>query len=289
MATRRSSAKSATTARDDGETRTPQPSPASEPDPAAGAAAFAPGAATLAARTPAIRIGTSGFSYAEWRGAFYPPKLPAKDFLRWYAQAFPTTEINNTFYRIPRASVTAGWRTEVPESFRFTLKLSQRITHIKRLKDADTEMSWFAGAALELGATLGPVLVQLPPNFKKDAARLDDFLAKHASRLQLAIEFRHASWIDDEIESLLRARGAAFAVVEAEGGDSDVMPRPRLVTGPFVYMRLRKGDYTPDELRDWAQWMLAQSAPVFCYVKHDDAAPQVARALVAAFAGLDPG
>jgi uncharacterized protein YecE (DUF72 family) len=253
--------------------------PAAEPvpQPPADSAALA-----LAARTPPIRIGTSGFSYTEWRGSFYPEKLPAKEFLRWYAQCFPTTEINNTFYRIPRASLTAQWRADVPDEFRFTLKLSQRITHIKRLKEADTEMSWFTSGALELGPTLGPVLVQLPPNFKKDAPRLEAFLAKHAPRLQLAVEFRHASWVDDEVEALLRAHRVAFAVVEAEPDESE-MPRPRLATGTFVYVRLRKGEYTPAELEDWAAWMRAQSVPVYCYVKHDDAAPLLAQSVVAAF------
>jgi len=251
--------------------RNPEPEPAVAPPADTGAHA-------LVSRTPPVRVGTSGFSYTEWRGAFYPEKLPAKDFLRWYSQCFPTTEINNTFYRIPRATLTAHWRAEVADDFRFTLKLSQRVTHIKRLKDVDAEMSWFTAAALELGPTLGPVLVQLPPNFKKDAPRLDDFLAKHAPRLQLAVEFRHASWLDDEIEALLRARGAAFAVVESEPDDAP--SRPRLVTGAFAYVRLRKDAYAPGELRDWATWMLEQSVPVYCYVKHDVVAPVVARALV---------
>jgi uncharacterized protein YecE (DUF72 family) len=245
------------------------------------------GAWALARRTPAIRIGTSGFSYAEWRGAFYPGELPAKSFLRWYAGCFPTTEINNTFYRIPRPQLTAQWRAEVDDAFRFTLKLSQRITHIKRLEDADAEMSWFTAAALELGPALGPVLVQLPPNFKKDASRLDEFLAKHAARLPLAVEFRHPSWIDAEIEALLRAHATAFAIVETADEDAGdgaaAMPRPLWVSGPFAYIRLRRGTYDAAALRAWADFMAAQPVPVYCYVKHDEAAPQVARALVEAF------
>jgi uncharacterized protein YecE (DUF72 family) len=241
-------------------------------------------ALALAAREPSIRIGTSGFSYAEWRGVFYPEKLAAKGFLHWYAQRFPTTEVNNTFYRIPRRQMTAQWRAEVADDFRFTLKLSQRVTHIKRLKDVDAEMSWFLAAALELGPTLGPVLMQLPPNFRKDAARLEEFLAKHAPRLQLAIEFRHASWLDDEIEQLLRQHRVAIAVVETE--PEDRTPQTRLVTGPFAYLRLRKRDYAPGALRDWAAWIHAQDVPAYVYVKHDIAAPVVARALVAAFGDL---
>ena len=242
---------------------------------------IAPAARALAAGTPPIFIGTSGFSYAEWRGFFYPEKLASKGFLPFYAACFPTTEINNTFYRIPRLALTEQWAAAVPADFRFTLKLSQRITHIKRLKEVDQEMSWFASAALGLGNKLGPLLVQLPPNFKKDFERLDTFLGKHAPRSSLVFEFRHASWFDDEVYALLRAHGAALAVVEMEAGDT--LPRPRLVTGPFVYMRLRKGTYTPEELAGWAAWMQSQSVPVYCYLKHDDQAPVLAAALVQAF------
>lgn len=244
-------------------------------------ARIGPAARALARGTPPIFIGTSGYSYPEWRGFFYPDKMASRGFLPFYAACFPTAEINNTFYRIPRLAMTEQWAAAVPDDFRFTLKLSQRVTHIKRLKDVDQEMSWFAAAALGLGDKLGPVLVQLPPNFKKDLERLETFLAKHAPRSKLAFEFRHASWFDDEVYALLRAHGAAFAVVEME--DSDPLPRPRLVTGPFVYMRLRKGDYAPGELAGWAAWMRSQTVPVYCYMKHDEYAPVIAAALVAAF------
>lgn len=234
----------------------------------------------LAARVPALWVGTSGFSYPEWRGAFYPEKMPAKQFLGFYAQHFPTTEINNTFYRFPRAATTEPWAQETPDGFRFALKLPQRITHSKRLKDVDTEMSWFASGVLPLGAKLGAVLVQLPPHFKKDAERLDSFLATHASRFPLALEFRHDSWFDAEVEHVLRTRGAAFAV--AQDDDTDAAERPRWVTGPFVYMRLRRDGYTPAELREWAAWMCSQPVPVYCYLKHDERAPELAAALVQA-------
>ncbi len=257
-------------------------SPAAAPAPARiDLERLAPAARALAAGTPPLYIGTSGFSYTEWRGFFYPDKLASKGFLPFYAACFPTTEINNTFYRIPRLAMTEQWAAAVPDDFRFTLKLSQRVTHIKRLKDVDQEMSWFAAAALGLGSKLGPVLVQLPPNFKKDVERLAAFLAKHAPRVNLAFEFRHASWFDDEVYTLLRSHNAGFAVVEMEEGDT--LPRPRLVTGPFVYMRLRKGLYAPGELADWAAWMRSQSVPVYCYLKHDNQAPVLAAALVQAF------
>ena len=234
----------------------------------------------LAAQTPALWIGTSGFSYPEWRGAFYPEKLPPKQFLGFYAQHFPTTEINNTFYRFPRAATTEPWARETPDGFRFTVKLPQRITHSKRLQDVDTEMSWFASGVLPLGDKLGPVLVQLPPNFKKDTERLDAFLAKHAARFRLVLEFRHQSWFEADVERILRDRGAAFALAENDAGEA--LQIPRWVTGPFVYMRLRKDGYSPAELAEWSVWMRAQPVPVYCYVKHDERAPELAAALVQA-------
>jgi uncharacterized protein YecE (DUF72 family) len=228
---------------------------------------------------PRVLVGTSGFAYKEWKGIFYPTDLPTKKYLAFYAEHFPTTEINNTFYRMPTLKLTESWYAEAPEGFLFTLKLSQRITHFKRLKNVDEEMEFFLASAVGLKEKLGPILVQLPPNFKKDLEALDGFLSKFASRARLAFEFRHDSWFDDELFGLLRRYSTAFGVVEKEedgkGGDS-----PREVTGSFVYMRLRKGAYTPEEMQDWAGWIRSQSVPVFCYLKHDDLAPVLARDFV---------
>lgn len=233
--------------------------------------------------TRRLRIGTSGFAYTEWRGLFYPEKLPSKQFLSYYAQHFDTTEINNTFYRIPRPQVTEGWYAEVPAGFSFTLKMSQRVTHMKRLKDVDEEMTWFLTGALGLQEKLGPILVQLPPNFKADLERLEAFLTKHASRSRLVFEFRHDSWFEDDVYETLRRHRTAFAVVEMEG--EETTPRPREVTGDFVYMRLRKGEYSPAELREWANWMRSQTVDVYCYLKHDEKAPVLARQLLQALDG----
>lgn len=227
-----------------------------------------------------LRVGTSGFAYAEWKGTFYPEKLPAKKFLSYYAQHFDTTEINSTFYRFPRPQATAAWYGEVPAGFDFTLKMSQRVTHAKRLRDVDREMTWFWDGALGLQEKLGPVLVQLPPNFEMDLERLESFLAKHASRGRLAFEFRHASWFADAVYELLRRYRAAFAVVEMEADETT--PRPREVTGDFVYMRLRKEEYSEAELCDWTAWMRAQSVDVYCYLKHDEKAPLLAQRLLQA-------
>jgi uncharacterized protein YecE (DUF72 family) len=225
-------------------------------------------------------IGTSGFAYKEWKGLFYPNELPQKQYLSYYARHFRTTEINNTFYRMPTASLTQSWYAEAPTGFSFTLKVSQRITHFKRLKNIDSEMEFFLSSASHLKEKLGPLLVQLPPNFKQDLAVLEEFLKKFSGQARLAFEFRHDSWFGDDLFELLRRYDSAFGIVEKEEGEAGVTPRE--VTAPFVYMRLRKGDYEPGELRDWALWILSQKIPVYCYLKHDDRAPVLATQLIEA-------
>ena len=227
-----------------------------------------------------ILVGTSGFAYKEWKGSFYPEKLPAKKYLSYYAEHFHTTEINNTFYRMPTAKLCEGWYAEVPEDFSFTLKVSQRITHFKRLKNVDGDMDFFLDSAAALKEKLGPILVQLPPNFKKDLEVLQSFLEKFAKQAKLAFEFRHQSWFDDELFALLRKHKTSFAVVEKEEGEAGVTPRE--VTGSFVYMRLRKGEYSDEEMFDWAHWIRAQTVPVYCYMKHDERAPVLAKRLLEA-------
>lgn len=229
-----------------------------------------------------IMVGTSGFAYKEWKGSFYPEKLPARKYLSYYAEHFHTTEINNTFYRMPTSKLCEGWYAEVPEDFSFTLKLSQRITHFKRLKNVDDDMGFFLDSAANLKEKLGPILVQLPPNFKKDLEVLDAFLAAFAKQGRLAFEFRHASWFDDDLFELLRKYNTAFGVVEKEEGESGVVPRA--VTGEFVYMRLRKGEYSDDEMLEWARWIRSQTVPVYCYLKHDERAPLLAKRLMNALA-----
>jgi uncharacterized protein YecE (DUF72 family) len=227
-----------------------------------------------------ILVGTSGFAYKEWKGIFYPNDLPAKKYLSYYAQEFRTTEINNTFYRMPTAKLCEGWYAEVPDHFSFTLKLSQRITHFKRLKNVDDEMNFFLESAAGLKEKLGPILVQLPPNYKKDTGVLDAFLATFATKGNLAFEFRHESWFSEDVYDLLRKHKTTLGIVEKEEGEGPDTPRE--VTGSFVYMRLRKGDYSKDEMLDWARWIRSQSLPGYCYLKHDDRAPVLARELVGA-------
>ncbi len=222
-----------------------------------------------------VLVGTSGFSYPEWKGTFYPEDLPAKKFLSYYSGHFRTTEINNTFYRIPVPKTTEAWYGEVGADFCFTLKLSQKITHFKKLKDVSEEMERFLEAAEALKEKMGTVLVQLPRYFKKDADVLHDFLRHYSGRAKLAFEFRHESWYNDEVYGLLKQFQSALAVVEAEEQDA-----VREITAGFVYMRLRKGDYKAQELKAWAKWIDSLDTDVFCYLKHDQKAPLLAHQLL---------
>ena len=222
-----------------------------------------------------IYVGTSGFSYREWKGILYPEDLPSKDFLSFYSQHFATTEINNTFYRSPSEKTAIRWAQQVPDSFRFTLKLNQRITHKKRLGNVDEEMAWFLKGVAVMREKLGTLLVQLPPYFKEDLGRLEDFLEKYARNWALAFEFRHPSWFSDNTLQLLRKHGAALVLSE-----TDKAPAVRSVTAPFLYIRLRKTAYSQEELRDWAGWICSQERDGFVYLKHDTQAPRLAKELV---------
>jgi len=222
-----------------------------------------------------VLAGTSGFSYAAWKGAFYPPGLPATRFLGHYASRLPAVEINATFYRMPAPHTLAGWRAEVPEGFRFALKAPQRITHQRRLREAEEAVSIFYRAAAELGPALGPVLFQLPPNFKKDLPRLQDFLALLPQGGQAAFEFRHASWLADDVHDALRARGVALCLAQDEEREP-----PLVATAGFGYLRLRRAEYGEAELAAWARRILEQPwAEAFVFFKHEDEARGPAFAL----------
>jgi uncharacterized protein YecE (DUF72 family) len=212
--------------------------------------------------------GTSGYSYKEWLGSFYPEKLPAKEMLRYYAGHFPTVEINNTFYRMPAESMLAGWTKEVPAGFRFTLKAPQRITHQKRLREAGQEVAEFLRRAAALGEQLGVVLFQLPPFLRKDLPRLRDFLALLPPDLRAAFEFRHVSWQDDEVYACLRERGAALCVADTDEGDT-----PFVCTSDSGYLRLRRTHYDDKDLAAWVGRIKAQPlARAYIYFKHEDEA-----------------
>ncbi len=214
-----------------------------------------------------VYVGTSGWSYKEWKGSFYPEKLPAKDMLRFYGERFDTVEVNNTFYRMPKEDVIAGWTNDVPAHFKLVLKASQRITHIKRLKDVADSVDYFLKAAAALGEKRGPFLVQLPPNMKKDVQRLQDFLALMPART-VALECRHTSWFDDEVYAALRERQAAWCIADTgEEGDP-----PFVSTADWSYLRLRKVEYSDAEVDAWADKVKAQPwQEAYVFFKHEDA------------------
>jgi uncharacterized protein YecE (DUF72 family) len=213
--------------------------------------------------------GTTGFSYKEWVGPFYPEKTPASAWLRFYGEQFPTVEINNTFYRMPGQPLLERWAQEVPEAFVFTLKASRFITHIKRLKDVQTSVAEFIRRASFLGGKLGMLLFQLPPTLRKDLPRLREFLDAVPSGYRFAVEFRHASWQEDEVYEALRARGAALCVTETDEEGST----PFVCTAEDAYLRLRRTRYSEDDLRAWADHLAAQPLTrAWVYFKHEDEA-----------------
>ena len=215
-----------------------------------------------------ILAGTSGYSYKEWVGHFYPEKLPANAMLRYYGERFPTVEINNTFYRMPAEAMLARWSSEVPDDFAFTLKAPRRITHEMRLRDAQSAVAAFAGRAAALGSKLGVLLFQLPPFLRKDLARLRDFLAMVPPGPRVAFEFRHDSWQDDDVYEALREHGAMLCVTDTEEGDT-----PFVVTAECGYVRLRRTHYDERDLGAWVERIAAQ--PLECtyiYFMHEDEA-----------------
>lgn len=212
-------------------------------------------------------VGTSGYTYAEWKGSFYPADLPASRMLAYYAERFATVEINATFYRMPTPKLLDGWACAAPEVFRFALKAPQRITHFARLRDVDEPVRLLCDAVRTLGAKLGPVLFQLPPSFKKDGARLADLLALLPADLAVAMEFRHESWFAADVYERLRGRNVALCVADTDRGST-----PLVVTADFGYLRLREGGYTERDLARWAETIRGTTAwrEAFVYFKHEE-------------------
>jgi uncharacterized protein YecE (DUF72 family) len=214
-----------------------------------------------------LYVGTSGYSYKEWKGTFYPKDLSEKQMLRYYGEHFRTVEINNTFYRMPKASVLQAWAAEVPTDFKFVLKASQRITHMQRLKDTGDSVSYLIEVAGTLKDRLGSLLFQLPPNMKKDVPRLREFLALLPSHHRAAFEFRHQTWFDEEVFDLLRQHQAALCIAEAED-DLDI---PFVATADWGYLRLRRPDYDDAQLKTWAKRVQKQDwRDAFVFFKHED-------------------
>jgi len=214
-----------------------------------------------------LHVGTSGYSYKEWKGNFYPEDLPAKEMLSYYAKRLPAVEINNTFYRLPQPSMIENWKEQVPARFRFSIKATQRITHIKRLNNAADETKYLLETAGLLEDRLGVVLFQLPPNMKKDIGRLQTFLDSLPTEMRFAFEFRHESWFDDDLFSLLRAKECALVV-----SDTDAKPLSEIIsTATWGYLRLRRTSYDEKDLVEWMKRVKNQKwKDAFVFFKHED-------------------
>jgi len=214
-----------------------------------------------------LHVGTSGYSYKEWKGSFYPEKIPAKEMLNYYSQRLSTVEINATFYRMPQQSMLENWKQQVPGSFRFSLKASQRITHFKRLKETDEETKYFLETAAVLGDQLGVVLFQMPPNMKKDLPRLETFLTHLPPETPAAFEFRHPTWFEDDVLELLKSQNRPLVV-----SDTDDLPASHIdKTADWGYLRLRRVNYSEENLIDWAARIREQNwKETFVFFKHED-------------------
>jgi uncharacterized protein YecE (DUF72 family) len=225
-----------------------------------------------------IHIGTSGFAYPEWRGTFYPDGFPASKMFAYYADRFRTVEINATFYRMPTVKLAQSWRGQAPASFVYSLKAPRRITHDARLRNCKEAVEMFCGVARELGPHRGPLLFQLPPNFRCDVDRLAEFLGWIPPDVTTAFEFRHESWLIDSVRALLGAHGAALCV--ADFGDRTT---PVVATARHAYFRLRDEGYASADLERWAGTITARRSDwddVFVYFKHEEEGkgPEFARA-----------
>src|SRR5437764_10151238 len=214
--------------------------------------------------------GTSGFAYPGWKPGFYPPKLPAKQFLRHYAQRLNGVEINYTFRRLPSAATLQGWVEATPPGFVFAVKANQRITHIRRRKNAGeaTELFLKMIDPLRTSRRLGPILFQLPPAVKCDVPLLRDYLALLPKDQRCAFEFRHESWLAEEVYDALRGHNVALCVAESER-----LEVPEVITADFVYYRLRKPDYRTEDVEAFAarsKELLATGRDLYLMFKHEE-------------------
>jgi uncharacterized protein YecE (DUF72 family) len=216
-----------------------------------------------------LLVGTSGYSYKEWKGTFYPEKLPAAKMLSFYAEHFGTVEINNTFYRMPDAKTLEKWAADVPDGFRFVLKGPQRITHQKKLVGIEDDVRVLLEAASGLGDKLGPLLFQLPPWFRKDVEKLEALLALFPGGVRVAMEFRHDSWESADVHAVLRAHDAALCAAETdESGDPERLLVP---TASWGYLRLRRTEYSDEQLAAWRRRIEGAGwSDAWLFFKHED-------------------
>jgi len=220
-------------------------------------------------------VGTSGYSYKEWKGSFYPKKLPDKKMLGHYAEQFSTVEINSTFRRFPSDTTVETWAQQVPDSFRFVLKARQTITHFRRLQNAEEQIDDFINVAANLKKKQGPLLFQLPPNFKKDLSRLQAFFNYVDGRAAIVMQLQHESWFDNDVYDCLHAHSAALCCVDDEG------PAFEKVVGTtnWGFVRLREERYTDAKLKKWIKKLKEQDWDhAYVFFKHEDvgAGPKLA-------------
>ena len=229
--------------------------------------------------TAKVLAGASGYSFKEWKGVFYPEDIKAEDMLAYYCSQLPTVEINNTFYRMPKTSVLEQWAATAPKDFQFSIKASQRITHMSRLRaETATEPTGYLYKNLAaLGPKRGPVLFQLPPNMKKDLARLTEFLGLLPTGHNATFEFRHDSWFEDDVYAALTDAGVALCLSERE----DSAPPPLVETAPWGYVRLRLETYSDADLKQWVRKLEATSwREIYVYFMHEPTAPAYAKTLM---------
>jgi uncharacterized protein YecE (DUF72 family) len=224
-------------------------------------------------------IGTSGYNYPEWRGSFYPEKLPASKMLAYYAERFNTVEVNYTFYRIPTPALLDGWARGTPDAFTFTLKAPRRITHDSKLQRVEDLTQTFCKTATTLGSKLGVLLFQLPPTLKRDDAVFESFLDTIPEGTRAAFEFRHASWHDAAVFEALRRRNLALCIA-----DSEKMSTPVVQTADYSYFRLRDEGYQPADIERWGT-TISQADGIrdaYVYFKHEEQGkgPEFARLLM---------
>ena len=228
-----------------------------------------------------VLVGTSGYNYPEWRGTFYPEQFSNAKMLAYYAERFPTVEINYTFYRMPTEKLLAGWAAGTPDSFSFTLKAPRRITHDSKLQRCEELVHVFCRTAETLGPKLATLLFQLPPTFKKDADALRGFLELLPEGTRAAFEFRHPSWFETDVFDALRSRNIALCVA-----DSEKLHAPVEITADYAYFRLRDEGYQQADIDRWADTIrtLQGVHDVFVYFKHEEQGlgPDFARRLIAA-------
>jgi uncharacterized protein YecE (DUF72 family) len=214
-----------------------------------------------------LYAGTSGYSYKEWKGSFYPEKIPAKDMLSYYASQLPAVELISTFYRLPQPGMVESWKTQVPDTFRFSVRASQVITHFKRLKDAGAQTRSMLKAISALEDRLGVVIFRFPEDFEKDLKRLETFLKELPADPPVAFDFRHPTWFDDDVLALLRSQNRALCISDTNERPLDHIDK----TADWGYLRLRRVNYSDADLKEWIKRVRAQDwKTTFVFFKHED-------------------